>query len=191
MRNDIPKRVLIVDDDATGRGLVAEALRAAGWQTRECPDGSSLSPIINDFNPTVVFLDLRMPKKLGVDVLRELKIAFPWLQVVILTGHGDENDAISCLNLGACHYLRKPSSIKDLTSSCEDARAKVPLALWAFHNWYKAQPDPKKLVYKTASGDELSAEKLMEEVSKQTETGRLFMQKIMEVAAELIIKRLK
>lgn len=191
MLTEIPRRVLIVDDEATLRKLVADAVKTAGWQTRECADGSDLTPVIHEFNPTVVFLDLAMPKKRGVPILKELKGSFPWLQVIILTGHGDENDAISCLNYGACHYLRKPSSLKSLTSACEEARNKVPLALWAFHNWYHALPDANKVIYTTASGLELSAEKLMQEINKQTEIGQDFLQKIMEVSIELIMKRLK
>lgn len=191
MQFDVPKRVLIVDDDDGMRRVLARVLERAGWQTQEAVNGASIVSIVSEFNPVVVFLDLFMPGKNGVQILAELKLSFPWLQVVILTGYPSDWTAIGCLNGGAFKYLQKPCEHQVIIATCEAARSEVPLPLWAFNSWYHSCPDPKKIMYMTASGEELSVEKLMDEVRGQTEIGQTFLKRIMEVSVELIMKRLK
>ena len=132
-----------------------------------------------------------MPKKDGSSVLEELRSDHPWTKVVILTGHGNEDDAINCLNNDAFRYLRKPVALTTLYDCCEEARQNVPSVLWAINSWYRALPDPTKVVFNTASGREITANVLIKELRDQTEVGREFVQKVMSLATELIVKRLK
>jgi CheY-like chemotaxis protein len=187
----IPKRILVVDDEADVRARMSEALEAEGWTVTACGDGSTVGATVQEFNPTVVLLDLKMPKKDGLAVLEELRKSHPWTQIVILNGHGDEDDAISCLNHDAFRYLRKPVSLSTLYQYCDDARKNVPTVLWAINLWYRALPDPGKVVFNTASGRAVSADDLINEIREQTAIGKEFVCKVLGLATELIVKRMK
>jgi DNA-binding response OmpR family regulator len=188
---DIPKRILIVDDEADIRDRFSEAMEAEGWSVAVCGDGSEVQDKVRDFNPTVVLLDLKMPKKDGASVLGELRKNNPWTQVVIVTGHGDEDDAINCLNRDAFRYLRKPVPLSTLAEYCEDARANVPNVLWAINSWCRSAPDPNKVILSTASGRAITPNVLLDELENQTELAQDFVHQVMGLATELILKRLR
>lgn len=61
-----------------------------------------------------LLLDIRMPEMTGLEVLKEIKFTYPHLPVLIMTGHGDEEDTINTLKYGASGYLRKPIDIYTL-----------------------------------------------------------------------------
>jgi DNA-binding response OmpR family regulator len=187
---DPPKRVLLVDDAQEICKSWAEVLQSEGWTVEQCYDGEAAKEKIETFDPTVVVLDLRMPKRDGIDVLKDLRSSRPWTNVVIATGHGEEDDAIKCLNEGAFAYLKKTVSNEDLLDKCELARQAVPQTLLAFHQWYNALPDPDRVVYQTASSGTVSGRQLMEEIKHQTSIAREFLELVANTAAELVIHRL-
>src|SRR5438128_10501946 len=151
-KTEIPKRVLVVDDEPDIRARFTEARKGQSWDVKTCSDGATVAATVEEFNPTVVMLDLLMPKKDGLQVLKELRKTHPWTQVIIVTGHGDEEDAINCLNEGVFKYIRKPASVLNFPEICENARNNIPAGVWAFHNWYRALPDPDRVLFQTASG---------------------------------------
>jgi len=114
----------------------------------------------------------------------------PWTKVVIITGHGEEEDAINCLNEGAFAYLKKVVTNEDLLDKCERARQAAPETLLAFHKWYNALPDPDRVVYETASSQTVTARQLMNEISGGSPIGREFLERVASVAVELVMKRL-
>jgi DNA-binding response OmpR family regulator len=187
---DPPKRVLLVDDAQQLCKTWAEILQSEGWTVEQCYDGEAAKEKVETFDPSVVVLDLRMPKLDGLDVLRELRSSRPWTNVVIATGHGEEEDAIKCLNEGAFAYLKKAVSRGDLLEKCELARRAVPETLLAFHRWYNALPDPDRVVYESASSGPVSGRQLMEEVRRQTPIAREFLELVAGTAAELVMNRL-
>jgi DNA-binding response OmpR family regulator len=187
---DPPKRVLLVDDAQEICKSWAEILESEGWAVAQCYDGEAAKEKTDTFDPTVVVLDLRMPKRDGIDVLKDLRSSRPWTNVVIATGHGEEDDAIKCLNEGAFAYLKKTVSREDLIEKCELARRAVPETLLAFHQWYNALPDPDRVVYQTASSGPVSGRQLMEEIQRQTPIAREFLELVAGTAAELVIQRL-
>lgn len=91
-----PKRVLLADDDQEICKSWAEVLEAEGRAVEKCFDGEAVQRKVEAFVPAVVVLDLRMPKRDGVDVLKDLRSSQPWTNVVIITGHGEEDD-VGCL----------------------------------------------------------------------------------------------
>lgn len=187
---DPPKRVLLVDDAEEICKSWAEVLQSEGWAVEQCYDGEEVKEKVEQFDPAVVVLDLRMPKRDGIDVLKDLRTSRPWTKVVIATGHGEEEDAIKCLNEGAFAYLKKTVSNQDLIEKCELARQAVPETLLAFHRWYRALPDPDRVVYQSASSGAVSGRQLMEEIAKQTPIAREFIELVAGTAAELVMKRL-
>jgi DNA-binding NtrC family response regulator len=187
---DPPKRVLLVDDDKEICRSWAEILESDGWSVEQCYEVEAVREKVEAFDPTVVVLDLRMPRGDGIDVLKDMRSFRPWTNVVIATGHGQEEDAIDCVNEGAFAYLKKAVSRDDLVDKCERARQAIPETLLAFHQWYKALPDPDRVVYQSASSGPVSGRQLMEEIKKQTPIAREFLELVAGTAAELVMKRL-
>ena len=70
----------------------------------------------------VVVLDIRMPGLDGLEVLREIKVRHPVVEVILLTGHGAIDTAVQGLKSGAFDYLLKPTSFEDLLTKLEEAR---------------------------------------------------------------------
>jgi DNA-binding NtrC family response regulator len=188
--DQIPRRALVVEDDDAVRERFDEALRTDRWEVQTCSSGDQVEGKLRDFNPSVIVLDLRMPGKEGTDVLSDIERDHPWTRVVVVTGHGDEDVVIQCLNTGACRYLKKPVGVVQLLDACSAALEDVPIVLWTLNSWYRALPDKDRTIFQTASGRQLSARELMREVSQQSELGREIVQQILTVAIELIRKRL-
>lgn len=184
------RRALVVDDEPDITRQIEEALVNTGWRVQCCADGRAAQDAIDTFNPLVVVLDLRMPKMSGMQLLRELHARRPWTQVIILTGHGTEDDAMESVNNNAFRFLRKPVSPLQIADHCEEAIKSIPGAVLAFYHWYKAVPNPDTVVFQTASGRQVSAKKLMDEIERQTSEGQEFLNQVTSVAIELISKRL-
>jgi DNA-binding NtrC family response regulator len=75
--------------------------------------------------PEVMILDLKMPGIDGIEVLKRVKQTRPEIEVIILTGHGSEEDRRTCLELGAFAYLQKPVDIDRLTETLKQANEKM------------------------------------------------------------------
>ncbi len=73
----------------------------------------------------MMVLDLKMPGIDGLEVLRQVKEKHPNVEVIVLTGHGSEDIAGRCLELGACAYLEKPVDIEKLTRAMQEAYKRV------------------------------------------------------------------
>lgn len=110
--------ILIVDDDAATRELVATHLRREGFETREAPGGEAALQLIADEAISLVILDMRMPGMSGNDVVRALREhpATSTLPVMVLTGKGDEYSVAASLGVGADDYLTKPVPLDELVA---------------------------------------------------------------------------
>ncbi len=111
--------VLVVEDDpAIRRGLV-DALRWAGYEPVEAADGEAglLAAVQRDVD--LVLLDLLLPRRDGLEVLREVRRAKPSLPVIVLTARGAEEDRVRGLRAGADDYVVKPFSAKEVLARVE------------------------------------------------------------------------
>lgn len=108
------KRILVVDDEVNLRWALKKALKDQPYEILEAEDGEQALEKYNNFSPDMILLDIRMPKKNGMDVLREIKIHDHSIPIIMLTAYGDTDSAIEALNIGAIDYLTKPFDIKQL-----------------------------------------------------------------------------
>jgi len=106
--------VLLVDDDATVREVVAEYLRRAGLDVLEADDGPAAIDLDAEQSPDLVVLDLMLPGMDGLEVFRRLRARRGHLPVVMLTARGDEADRVLGLEMGADDYVAKPFSPREL-----------------------------------------------------------------------------
>ena len=107
-------KVLVVDDEVAFASTLAQRLKMRGFSAATANDGEEALLRLNEDLPDVVVLDLRMPGMHGMDVLKEIKKGYPHIQVIILTGHGNDGDAEEARRLGGFDFLNKPTDIDHL-----------------------------------------------------------------------------
>jgi DNA-binding response OmpR family regulator len=112
-------QIVIIEDEQPIRRGVADALRAAGYQTAEAGDG--VRGLEEAVRPGVdlVLLDLLLPRRDGLQVLSELRKVRSTLPVIILTARGTEDDRVRGLKMGADDYVVKPFSARELLARVE------------------------------------------------------------------------
>ena len=106
-------RVAIVDDEELARKLLREYL--ADYQdieiVAECANGFEAVKAVAELKPDLLFLDIRLPDRSGIDLLPDIRKLYPDMPVLILTAHGSLDSAIQAVRLGAYDYLTKPFSM--------------------------------------------------------------------------------
>ena len=117
MPDEHPKRLLIVDDDETHRTRLARALSRRGYPVVVAADGDEALGLARSYPLGFCCVDLRMPKRSGLEVVRELKALQPQAVVVVLTGYGSIATAVEAIRMGATHYLTKPADANDLLAA--------------------------------------------------------------------------
>lgn len=108
------RRVLIADDEANMRWVLERALSKAGYDVETVEDGQLALDRALAERPDLVLLDLKMPKRDGLSVLKMLKAHYPDLMIVMMTAHGSTATAVEAMKAGAHDYLMKPFDIEEL-----------------------------------------------------------------------------
>ena len=113
--------VLIVDDDEALRGLLARELSRSGHRVAQAADAARCLALVQESEPDAVLLDLLLPDRPGIEVLRQLRAERPAVEVVVLTAHGTIDTALAAMKLGAYDYLRKPCHLQELELTLQRA----------------------------------------------------------------------
>ncbi len=100
--------ILIADDEEAIRALLKEFLDSEGFATAEATDGQQVQAALAAKSADLVLMDVRMPGKSGLDVLRELHDGQNGLPIILMTAYGTANLAIEAIQLGAYDYITKP-----------------------------------------------------------------------------------
>jgi two-component system nitrogen regulation response regulator NtrX len=102
--------VLVVDDEADIRDLVSGVLEDEGYAARTACDSDSALAAIADRRPSLVLLDvfLKGSRLDGLDVLEEIKLRDPTLPVIVISGHGNLDTAVTAIRRGAADFIEKP-----------------------------------------------------------------------------------
>ncbi len=107
-------RILIAEDETRLASFLEKGLRSSGYTTTVAPDGPQAALMARDDHFDLLILDLGLPGKDGMDVLRELRGEGQRLPVIILTARGDPSDKVEGLEAGADDYLAKPFHFEEL-----------------------------------------------------------------------------
>ncbi len=108
-------RVLVVDDDTALAEMIGIVLRAEGFETAFCADGSEAMDSFRTSRPDLVLLDLMLPGKSGIEVCQELR-AESGVPIIMLTAKSDTTDVVRGLESGADDYVVKPFNPKELVA---------------------------------------------------------------------------
>jgi len=116
--------ILIVDDDEVYRNRLARAFVDRGYDVRTAHDYDSAVAAATTESPELAVLDLKMPGKSGLELVKALAEIDPATKTLILTGYGSIATAIDAVRLGATYYLSKPADADDIISAF--ARGEAP-----------------------------------------------------------------
>jgi excisionase family DNA binding protein len=114
-------RVLVVDDEASIRDLLAKTLALAEYDVDVAADGRSALERMRLYPYDLLIADLRMPGMDGLAVIREAKRYKADLPVLIITGYSTESSAIEAVNLGVAGYLTKPFRVPQVLAAAAKA----------------------------------------------------------------------
>lgn len=107
-------KLLLVDDEEHFRRATNATLSRRGFTVTEAGDGEEALKAIRREKPDVVLLDLKMPGMGGIETLQEIRKSEPDLPVIVLTGHGDYDSAVSSIKLDVVEFLQKPIDVEHL-----------------------------------------------------------------------------
>ena len=125
----MPFKVLIVDDEADFVELLVDRLNLHGLDAHGVLSGQEALNYLSNHETDVVLLDMRMPGLDGLGVLKEIKIRQPNVEVILLSGHGNVDQGLQALQLGAFEYLIKPVRPDDLLAIIKEAYEKRMIKL--------------------------------------------------------------
>jgi DNA-binding response OmpR family regulator len=107
-------RILLVDDEEEFVRALSERLQLRDLASRTAFSGDEAVRFVADAAPHIMVLDLAMPGMSGLDVLRLVRRRWPEVQVIVLTGHGNDLDEAEARAIGIFDWLRKPVDIEVL-----------------------------------------------------------------------------
>lgn len=109
-------KILIIEDEKITRISLSDILTKEGFEVYSAEDGEIGINFFNEFKPEIVITDLRLPKKNGLDILKEVLETSPKTKVILITAFATVDTAVAALKLGAYDYLTKPFSPEELIS---------------------------------------------------------------------------
>jgi len=119
--------ILVVDDEAGIRQSVRGVLADEGYRVLEAEDGRGALRLIESERPRLVILDIWMPEMDGIELLRRIRDSDPATPVIVISGHGNIETAVTATKLGAFDFIEKPFSLDGLLQVVDRALESIPV----------------------------------------------------------------
>ncbi len=119
------KKILIIDDENTLSGSLSRALRHHGYLTSTVRSKQEFHQTGADSD--IILLDLKLPDGDGLELMKHIKRKNPGTQVIVMTGYGTIDLAVSATKQGAFHFITKPFNIGEIINLCAKALAQTRL----------------------------------------------------------------
>ena len=121
MKQSISARILIVDDEAVIRRTFKSVLEMEPYEVDEAVDGYDCLVKVKQKKYDVIFMDIKMPRIDGLEVLDQLQTLSPDSSVVMISGHGNIETAVESVKKGAFDYLAKPLDLNRIHITIRNA----------------------------------------------------------------------
>lgn len=115
------KTIMIVDDEPSIRTSLEGVLEDEGYKAIAASSGEEALKIMEEEVPDLVFLDIWMPGIDGIETLKRMRDLYPGLQVIMISGHGTIETAVSATKLGAFDFIEKPLSLEKTLLTVKNA----------------------------------------------------------------------
>jgi DNA-binding NtrC family response regulator len=119
--------ILIVDDDTKIRGLLSRIISFENYKVFEAADLKTAGKVVQKEAVDVIVCDVMLPDGNGIDFTKNMKAKLPWLEIILLTGHGSIADGVQAMKYGAMDYILKGNDNEKLIPLIEHAIEKVRL----------------------------------------------------------------
>jgi DNA-binding NtrC family response regulator len=120
-------RILLVEDDPDARAALTDALRDAGHEVAEATDGQGALDRASTETFDAVVTDVRLPRRDGLSLFREVRRRWPRTAVILMTSFGNTSDAVAAMKEGAQDYLTKPFDPEELVARVRSVAEKCGL----------------------------------------------------------------
>lgn len=114
-------KILVADDEAMMRNLILKILETQGYRVSVVSSGDEALEMLKAEKYDLLMTDVKMPGMTGFDLLKQVKVEWPEMAVIIMTGYGDAYSVKEALLLGADEYLSKPFKSQEVTLIVERA----------------------------------------------------------------------
>ena len=178
--------ILVVDDDADIGLVLCNRLQAMGHEVRAAADGEAALEAIEREVPSLVFLDIEMPKISGLEVLRRIRKDRPELPVIVMTAHGTIARAVEAMKEGASDFITKPFDMLQLRSAIAKALERKALSGEVVRLLGDISHDIKNLLTPVVSGAELLESEIYEMVERLPEMEAVKAQASHKICDEVI-----
>lgn len=109
--------ILLVDDELFFRERLGRAFEKRGYEVYLAENYDQAVDIVTRQRPEMAVVDLRMPGKSGLELIRDVRDMHPDMRIVILTGYGSIATATEAVKLGAVSFLPKPADVDDILNA--------------------------------------------------------------------------
>jgi two-component system, response regulator RegA len=123
MPAEVPRAVLIVDDDERFATTLAQALERRGWRPYVAHDGATALAAARTYEPDAAIVDLKLGADDGLALVEPLRRAHPHMRIIVLTGYASIATAVKAIKLGADDYLAKPVTATAVAAVLERSRS--------------------------------------------------------------------
>ena len=123
-----PQSMLLVDDDAVLRERLAKSFRERGFEVRTAGSYGEAVTLAEVEAPEFAIVDLRMPGKGGLELVKALHEIDEHTRILVLSGYGSVATAVDAIHLGAVNFVTKPADAEDLMAAFERSSRTDPTA---------------------------------------------------------------
>ena len=123
---DVQKKkiLVVVDAGAIARGLIHN-LEYEGYEVRGACHGQAVMPMVAEFVPDLIILDVMLPGRSGFEILKDLRASGNDVHVIILSARTGESDKVEGLSLGADDYVSKPFGLREFLARVAAAMRRI------------------------------------------------------------------
>lgn len=144
MTNQDKIKILILDDEKQFTEELFEFFQNSGFQAYEANTHKEAQKILASYEIDLLILDVRLPGINGLDILKDIKVQYPAIEVIIVSAHGEMDTVIKAMRLGAFDYLRKPFRHLDIQIAIERTQKYLQM-----HRRLKLMEERNSLISKT------------------------------------------